>query len=33
LIIDILMEAVKTHLLGQTSHALHDVGGEYRHNK
>lgn len=27
-----LMEAVKTHLLGQISHALYDVGGEYRRN-
>jgi methylmalonyl-CoA mutase len=25
-----LMEAVKTHSLGQISHALYDVGGEYR---
>ena len=27
-----LMEAVKTHSLGQISHALYDVGGEYRRN-
>lgn len=27
-----LMEAVKTHGLGQISHALYDVGGEYRRN-
>ena len=27
-----LMEAVKTHSLGQISHALCDVGGEYRRN-
>ncbi|QNP40507.1 methylmalonyl-CoA mutase family protein [Lysobacter solisilvae (ex Woo and Kim 2020)] len=27
-----LMEAVKTHSLGQVSHALYDVGGEYRRN-
>ena len=25
-----LMEAVKTHSLGQISHALYEVGGEYR---
>jgi methylmalonyl-CoA mutase len=25
-----LMDAVKTHSLGQISHALYDVGGEYR---
>ena len=25
-----LMEAVKTHSLGQISYALYDVGGEYR---
>ncbi len=27
-----LMEAVKTHSLGQISHALYDVAGEYRRN-
>ena len=27
-----LMEAVKTHSLGQIRHALRDVGGEYRRN-
>lgn len=27
-----LMEAVKTHSLGQLSHALYGVGGEYRRN-
>ena len=27
-----LMEAAKTHSLGQISHALYDVGGEYRRN-
>ena len=27
-----LMEAVKTHSLGQISHALYDMGGEYRRN-
>ncbi len=27
-----LMEAVDTHSLGQISHALYDVGGEYRRN-
>ena len=27
-----LMQAVKTHSLGQISHALYDVGGEYRRN-
>jgi len=27
-----LMEAVKTHSLGQISHALYQVGGEYRRN-
>jgi len=27
-----LMESVKTHSLGQISHALYDVGGEYRRN-
>jgi methylmalonyl-CoA mutase len=27
-----LMEAVKTHTLGQISHALYEVGGEYRRN-
>jgi methylmalonyl-CoA mutase len=26
------MEAVKTHSLGQISHALYYVGGEYRRN-
>ena len=28
----VLMEAVKTHSLGQISHALYEVGGEYRRN-
>lgn len=27
-----LMEAVKYNSLGQTSHALYEVGGEYRRN-
>jgi methylmalonyl-CoA mutase len=27
-----LMEAVKMHSLGQISHALYEVGGEYRRN-
>ena len=27
-----LVDAVKTHSLGQISHALYDVGGEYRRN-
>ena len=27
-----LLEAVRTHSLGQISHALYDVGGEYRRN-
>lgn len=27
-----LVDAVKTHSLGQMSHALYDVGGEYRRN-
>ena len=27
-----LVEAVKTHSLGQISHALYDAGGEYRRN-
>ena len=27
-----LMDAVKTHSLGQISHALYEVGGEYRRN-
>jgi len=27
-----VFEAVKTHSLGQISHALYDVGGEYRRN-
>jgi methylmalonyl-CoA mutase len=31
-VFEALMEAVKTHLLGQISHALYDVGGEYRRN-
>jgi len=26
------VEAVKTHSLGQISHALYEVGGEYRRN-
>lgn len=29
-VFEALMEAVKTHSLGQISHALYDVGGEYR---
>ncbi len=29
-VFEALMEAVKTHSLGQTSHALYDVGGEDR---
>ena len=28
-----LIESVKTHSLGQISHALYDVGGEYRRNR
>jgi isobutyryl-CoA mutase len=31
-VFDALMEAVKTHSLGQISNALYDVGGEYRRN-
>jgi len=31
-IFEALMEAVKTHSLGQISHALYEVGGEYRRN-
>ena len=31
-VFETLMEAVKTHSLGQISHALYDVGGEYRRN-
>ncbi|HEX7341697.1 MAG TPA: hypothetical protein VF269_05415 [Rhodanobacteraceae bacterium] len=31
-VFDALMQAVKTHSLGQISHALYDVGGEYRRN-
>jgi len=31
-VFEALMEAVKTHSLGQISHALYDVGGEYRQN-
>jgi methylmalonyl-CoA mutase len=27
-----LMEAVETHSLGRMSHALYEVGGEYRRN-
>jgi methylmalonyl-CoA mutase len=27
------LEAVKIHSLGQISHALYDVGGEYRRNR
>jgi methylmalonyl-CoA mutase len=27
-----LVEAVKTHSLGQISHALYEVGGKYRRN-
>ncbi len=29
-VFEALMEAVKTHSLGQITHALYDVGGEYR---
>ena len=29
-VFEALMDAVKTHSLGQISHALYDVGGEYR---
>jgi methylmalonyl-CoA mutase len=31
-VFEALLEAVKTHSLGQISHALYDVGGEYRRN-
>src|SRR3546814_12034206 len=31
-VFEALMEAVKTHRLGQISHALSDVGGQYRRN-
>src|SRR5690348_14917582 len=31
-VFEALMEAVQTHSLGQISHALYDVGGEYRRN-
>jgi len=31
-VFEALMEAVKTHSLGQISHALYDVGREYRRN-
>jgi methylmalonyl-CoA mutase len=31
-VFEALMGAVKTHSLGQISHALYDVGGEYRRN-
>lgn len=31
-VFEALMEAVKTHSLGQISHALYDVGGGYRRN-
>lgn len=31
-VFEALMEAVKTHSLGQISHALYEVGGEYRRN-
>ena len=31
-VFETLIEAVKTHSLGQISHALYDVGGEYRRN-
>jgi methylmalonyl-CoA mutase len=31
-VFEALMEAVKTNSLGQISHALYDVGGEYRRN-
>jgi len=29
-VFEALMDAMKTHSLGQNSHALYDVGGEYR---
>ncbi len=31
-VFEALIEAVKTHSLGQISHSLYDVGGEYRRN-
>jgi len=31
-VFEALMEAVKTHSLGQITHALYDVGEEYRRN-
>ncbi|WP_133498601.1 methylmalonyl-CoA mutase family protein [Cognatilysobacter terrigena] len=31
-VFEALMEAVKTHSLGQISHAVYEVGGEYRRN-
>ena len=31
-VFEALMEAIKTHSLGQISHALHEVDGEYRRN-
>ena len=31
-VFEALVEAVKTHSLGQISHSLYDVGGEYRRN-
>ena len=31
-VFEALVEAVKTHSLGQISHALYEVGGEYRRN-
>jgi len=31
-VFELLVEAVKTHSLGRISHALDDVGGEYRRN-
>ncbi len=31
-VFEALMEAVKTHSLGQISHSLYEVGGEYRRN-
>ena len=31
-VFEALIEAVKMHSFGQISHALYDVGGEYRRN-
>jgi methylmalonyl-CoA mutase len=31
-VFELLVKAVKTHSLGQISHALYEVGGEYRRN-